>query len=286
MTVPASGPIKLSKIGSSFGRSGKIKMSEMYRDGSYVKGYSRLLDVPTSGRLKFSNFAGKGDVTVNRVLTLARPRFEWNLPTTNFNADPTNIGPETYMMVLFTASGDKIGSFFSIPASSYQFKNRNTGATISPSYFGSYNIWDIGLDATRLHYGLFKTGENTEFSFAAQQYSHDIIAMDHGNMFIILQIDNINNTGPALARTETEPVQYDPLFQNFTQTRPTGGVSILLKGGGDSADNITGGYDYRMLAQGRYSSIKSHMAYALHTPGQTRNITSTGAPSIMVSFPF
>lgn len=286
MAVPTSGPIKLSKIGSSFGRSGKIKMSEMYLNGSYVKGYSRLLDVPTSGRIKFSNFAGKGDVTVNRVLSLARPRWEYNLPTTNFNADPTTVGPETYMMVLFTANGDKVYNFNTMPASSYQLKNRNTGATISPSYFGSQSFGETRHDPTRLHYGLFKTGENTEFSFAAQQYSHDLTSMDHGNMYIILQIDNINNTGPTIARTEILPLSQDPYYEHFTQTRPTGGVSILLKGGDPYGAAITGGYDYRIIAQQRYSDAPSHMAYALHTPGQTRNITSHGYPSFMVSFPF
>jgi hypothetical protein len=57
MTLPSSGnPISLGQIQTEFGGSAPTSISEYYRDGAYTT--SNNTNVPTSGRIKFSDFYG------------------------------------------------------------------------------------------------------------------------------------------------------------------------------------------------------------------------------------
>ena len=66
MAVP-SGEAKMSDIRTEWGRSGAIKMSEMYRGGTYVKAKASdntatnlAASVPTSGEVSIDDFRGTG----------------------------------------------------------------------------------------------------------------------------------------------------------------------------------------------------------------------------------
>ena len=60
-----SGTVKMSDIRTEWGRSGTIKMSEMYRGGSHVRqkaanntSTNLAASVPTSGVIRIDNFRG------------------------------------------------------------------------------------------------------------------------------------------------------------------------------------------------------------------------------------
>lgn len=65
MAISASGAVSLSTIRTEWGRSGAIKMSEMYRGGSHVRSLAAnnnatnlASSVPTSGTIRLDNFRG------------------------------------------------------------------------------------------------------------------------------------------------------------------------------------------------------------------------------------
>lgn len=69
MTLPASGPLKLSDIHGEFGGTGPL--SEYYRGGARVPDVAPNSGIPTSGAISFSDFYGAQAVAItlaNRLI--------------------------------------------------------------------------------------------------------------------------------------------------------------------------------------------------------------------------
>lgn len=71
MALPNSGPISLLMIQGEFTGTQPISLSEYYKNGPYVNGYSTAPSVPTSGTIKFSDFYGASHyVPTSRTVVL------------------------------------------------------------------------------------------------------------------------------------------------------------------------------------------------------------------------
>jgi hypothetical protein len=80
--LPTGGPLSLSLIQSKFGGNAPISLSEYYKGGSYVTGYSYAPHVPVSGTIKISDFYGSAQyIPQVRTLTLTDGQ-TWTVPPT------------------------------------------------------------------------------------------------------------------------------------------------------------------------------------------------------------
>jgi hypothetical protein len=109
MAVSASGSVSLSTVRTEWGRSGAIKMSEMYRGGSHVRSLAAnnnatnlASSVPTSGSITLDNFRG----------TTAGFKYTFSAGATNQNAS-TLFGSDysvNYRKEIVIDSGVELGA--------------------------------------------------------------------------------------------------------------------------------------------------------------------------------
>ena len=101
-TLQASGKIKMTDIVSVFGGTSPHKLREYYRGGGRVPNVAINNTIPTSGKIKFSNFYNTG---LQTVAVIQSTKIEVNIPDSNINNSyiyGSNNGYTTFNTILDT----------------------------------------------------------------------------------------------------------------------------------------------------------------------------------------
>ncbi len=157
MALQTSGTITASQIRAEFNQLGQMRLSQFYRGGSLVPNVPINSNVPTSGRIKYSNFYGaQRYVGVTQQVTLTNGQ-SWVVPAT--------LEGNTISIVLIGGRGGDGGNDANVGYKKYPgYQGQqvtsditvNPGDTILASVGGrgeDGENWNVGYYQGRVNYG-------------------------------------------------------------------------------------------------------------------------------------
>lgn len=215
MSLQDSGIIKISDLVTEFGGSTPRKLTNYYRGGSLVENSTNNANVPTSGRIKLTDFYNAGTPSINvlsQVEIGGGTQFFYNNATINTQA--AQLGSQTKLVIVYCSRSDSHTNSSDSAADTTSGTCTITGKTTTQVKSSGINF-SVGS----------RDGSTDPFSAASVQFICNLgnessfnITLDRSNssgtfvgsgpaLAMIIQIDSVSFTSPFRSTSTNDSVK-------------------------------------------------------------------------------